>query len=201
VNASEAYAALRKLGVTVVRTADAAALWRQSTTAAAKTLARLAHAGLVQPVRHGLFWIDGPIDPYRLPPYLTAPLESYVSLQSALHLRGLIEQIPQVIYLVSLARTQRVATRAGTFSIHHIEPVLFGGYEEREPGVKLATAEKALFDLAYLSTARSRLFTALPELDHPGDLRGAELERWLRKVSSQRHRTITRRKLERFGAL
>jgi predicted transcriptional regulator of viral defense system len=201
VKASDAYAALRKLDAIVVRTADAAAAWRQSTSAAAKTLSRLAQAGLVQPVRHGIFWVDGPIDPYRLPQHLTAPLESYLSLQSALHARGMIEQIPQVFYVVSLARTQRIATRAGTFSIHRLEPELFGGYEERDSGIRLATPEKALFDFAYLSTARSRLFTKLPELELPTRFRRAELRRWLARISSERHRTITQRKLESFGAL
>jgi hypothetical protein len=37
--------------------------------------------------------MDGDIDPYRLPEYLTAPLESYVSLHTALQLRGLIERL------------------------------------------------------------------------------------------------------------
>jgi len=67
------------------------------------TLSRLLEAGLVSSVRHGMWWIDGAIDPYRLPEHLTAPLESYLSLQTALHLRGLIEQIPEVFYAVTLA--------------------------------------------------------------------------------------------------
>ena len=200
-NASDAYAALKSLGAVVVSTSDAAATWRQSPPTAAQTLLRLARAGLVRRIRRGLFWVDGPIDPYRLPQYLTAPLESYVSLQSALSLRGLIEQIPHTVYAVSLARTQRIATRAGMFSIHHIEPELFGGYDELESGVRLATAEKALFDFAYFSTARSRLFTALPELELPPKLSRAEIKHWIAKVRSQRHRTITRGKLESFGAL
>jgi predicted transcriptional regulator of viral defense system len=201
VSSRDAYSALRKLGATVVSTSDAAALLQQSTSAAAKTLSRLAGAGLIQPVRHGMFWMDGPVDPYRLPQYLTAPLESYVSLQSALHVHGLIDQIPSVYYVVSLARTQRITTRAGTFSVHHVDPVLFGGYVERESGVKLATPEKALFDFAYLSTTRTRLFTALPELELPKPFRRAELRRWLAKISSERLRTITQRKLTELGAL
>ena len=191
----ENYATLRRLGADVIQTADAAAALRQSTSAAAKTLSRLAAAGLVSAVRHGTWWIDGPVDPYRLPPYLTAPLESYISLQTALHLHGLIEQIPEVIYAASLARTQRIATRAGSFSIHHLAPQVFGGYEETERGVKLASAEKALFDFAYLSAGRSRLFTALPELELPRGFRRAELKRWISKIPSERSRTITARKL------
>jgi predicted transcriptional regulator of viral defense system len=118
-NGREAYARLRRLGVPAIDTSDAAAALQQSTAAASMTLSRLVQAGLVAPVRHGQWWLDGPIDPYRLPEHLTAPLPSYVSLHTALHLRGLIEQIPEVFYAVSLARTQRITTRAGTFSIHH----------------------------------------------------------------------------------
>ncbi len=45
-------------------------------------------------VRHGTWWLEDTLDPLRLPEYLTAPLPSYVSLQTALHRRGLIEQSP-----------------------------------------------------------------------------------------------------------
>ena len=111
-NALEALARLRRLGVPVVRTADAAVLLEQSTRAASMTLTRLADAGLATRVRHGLFWIEGEVDPYQLPEHLTAPFPSYVSLQTALHLRGLVEQVPAVIYAVSLGRTERVRTSA-----------------------------------------------------------------------------------------
>jgi predicted transcriptional regulator of viral defense system len=199
-NSRAAYAALRKLGAVVVQTSDAAAALEQSTSAAAKTLSRLAEAGLVTPVRHGTWWIDGPADPYRLPQHLTAPFESYLSLQTALHLHGLIEQLPEVFYAVTLARTQRIATPVGTFSFHHLAPEVFGGYEESPAGVRLATAEKALFDFAYLSAGKSRLFTALPELELPRNVRRAELKQWLVKIPSSRSRTITERKLEQLFA-
>ena len=199
-NARLAYAALRNLRVPVIETADAAAALHQSTRAANKTLARLAQAGLVTQVRHGTWWIDAGVDPYRLPEYLTAPLPSYVSLHTALYLRGLVEQIPEVHYAASLARTQRIATAVGTFSIHHLAPEVFGGYEETETGVKLATAEKALFDFAYLSAGRSRLFTALPEITLPRGFRRGVLTRWVERIPAQRSRTITRRKLDEFLA-
>lgn len=197
-NARDALARLRRLGVPVIETADAAAALGQSTAAASMTLSRLVESGLVSAVRHGTWWIDGPIDPYRLPEYLTAPLPSYVSLQTALHVHGLIEQIPEVIYVTSLARTQRVRTKAGAFSIHHVAPELFGGFEENASGVKLATAEKALFDVAYLSAGRSRLFTSLPELELPREFDRRELERWTARIPSERSRTITSRKLDEF---
>jgi predicted transcriptional regulator of viral defense system len=197
-NAAEALSRVRALGMPVIDTADAAAALAQSTSATTKTLSRLAHAGLITSVRTGTWWVEGSVDPYLLPEYLTAPLDSYLSLQTALHLRGLIEQVPSVYYAVSLARTQRVVTRTGTFSIHHLAPEVFGGYEETKTGVKLATAEKALFDFAYLSAGRSRIFTALPELELPRGFRRKELARWLAMIGSERSRTITQRKLDHF---
>ena len=83
---------------------------------------------------------------------------------------------------MSLGRTQRVATSAGTFSFHRMAPEIFGGYTESALGVKLASAEKALFDVAYLSAGRSRLFTELPEVELPRGFRRAELAHWLTKI-------------------
>lgn len=131
---------------------------------------------------------------------MTAPFESYLSLQTALQLRGAIEQVPEVFYAVTLARTQRITTVVGTFSLHHLAPEVFGGYDESPAGVRLATVEKALFDYAYLSAGKSRLFTALPELELPRAFRRAELKRWLAKIPSQRSRTITQRELEELLA-
>ena len=195
-NGPDALAILRRLGVPALDTSDAAAALGLSTAAASQTLARLARVGLVRAVRHGTWWLEDTLDPLRLPEYLTAPLPSYVSLQTALHRRGLIEQIPAVVYAVSLSRTARVKTQVGTFSIHRVAPEVFGGYEETERGAKLATAEKALFDFAYLSSGRSRLFTSLPELELPRGFRQKELSRWLAKIRSERSRTLTAQKLD-----
>jgi predicted transcriptional regulator of viral defense system len=198
VNAIDALARLRRLGVPVVTTAEAGAALGQRTAAASQTLSRLARAQHVRLVCHGLWWIEGEIDPLRLPEYLTAPLSSYVSLHTALHRRGMIEQIPEVVYAVSLARTQRVTTCAGTISIHHVAPEIFGGFEELASGVELATTEKALFDFAYLSAGRSRLFTSLPELELPRGFRKRELEVWLRRLPAGRARTLAEHKLRMF---
>ncbi|MCL2726667.1 MAG: hypothetical protein FWD69_19785 [Polyangiaceae bacterium] len=199
-NGLDALTILRKLGVPAIDTADAAAALGLSTAAASQTLTQLAHTGLIRSVRHGTWWLEDALDPLRLPEYLTAPLPSYVSLQTALHRRGLIEQIPEMVYAVSLSRTQRAKTKVGTFSIHHVAPEVFGGYEETERGAKLATAEKALFDFAYLSSGRSRLFTSLPELELPRGFRRKELSHWLAKIPSDRSRTLTTQKLHELLA-
>ncbi len=197
-NAREAFARLQRLRIPVLSTADAAAALEQSAFAASKTLTRLAESGLVTSIRHGSWWIGERLDAYRLPEFLTAPMPSYLSLQTALHLRGMIEQIPEILYVVSLARTQRITTRVGSFSVHHVAPEVFGGFEETAAGVKLATAEKALFDLAYLSGGRSRVFAAVPELEIPAKFQWREVRRWIGRIASPRGRTLVVRRLEEF---
>jgi hypothetical protein len=105
-----------------------------------------------------------------------------------------------VVYAVSLARTQRITTSAGVISIHQLAPEVYGGFEESAGGVKVATAEKALFDFAYLSGGRSRLFASLPELELPPDFRSAVLLRWIGRIPSRRARTLTTERLERILA-
>jgi len=197
VSPSEAYARLLDLGVATVKTADVAAALRLSTTAATKLLGRLAKANLVTGLRSGLWLLarDAP-DPYGLAEALTAPMPSYVSLQTALYLHGMIDQVPGVIYLVSLARTQKIATSVGVFSVHHVAPELFEGFESRADGTKLATPEKALFDVAYLSGGRSRLFAHLPELELPARFRRGRLREWTRRITASRKRSMVETRIQ-----
>jgi predicted transcriptional regulator of viral defense system len=203
VNASEALQGLRALGTTVITTADAAAALGLRPDAASQTLRRLAAAGLVSSLRKGLWAIGAVPDAASLLEHATAPHPAYVSLQSALYLRGMIDQVPAVLYAASLGRTGQIETAVGAFSIHHLPPELFGGFDfDRATGAKLATPEKALFDLSYLSGTRSRRFRALPELELPRGFRRRRVDQWVRRIPSRRMRTLTTRRLaELIGAL
>jgi predicted transcriptional regulator of viral defense system len=195
--ASEAYGRLLDLGVATIETADAAAVLRLSTTAASKLLRRLAEARLVVRLRSGLWLLArSATNRYGLAEALTAPLPSYVSLQTALYLHGMIEQVPGVIYLVSLARTQKIATSVGVFSIHHIAPELFDGFERLPDGTTLATPEKALFDVAYLSGGRSRLFAHVPELELPARFHRRRLREWARRIMAPRKRSMVETRIQ-----
>ena len=167
VSAIEALGRLRSFGKTIVTTSDVALYLGQTGTAASWTLARLAKARLVRPLRHGLWSLDYDVDPLLLPDYLTAPLPAYVSFQSALSLHGMISQIPHVIYVASLAPTHRIQTTVGVYSIHRLAPSFFGGFETSEKGVRPARPEKALLDTLYLGPSKSRLFARLPEIELP----------------------------------
>src|SRR5687768_16005276 len=195
-NSAAALAALQRLDVPAFTTADARALFDESTVAASKTLARLQHAGVLFSIARGMWTLRADVDPFLLAEVLTSPSSSYVSLQTALYRRGLIEQIPAVIYVVSLSRTETIKTSVGTFSVHRVAPEMFGGFEVLENGAKLATAEKALVDLFYMGRARSRLFAALPELDRPKDFDVKAARRWIARIPDARWRASTLRRLE-----
>ena len=182
-NAASALAHVRALGTPVVTTDDAVHILGAERSAATHTLKRLATAGLLKRIRHGLWATDLNLDPLLLPEYLTAPFPSYISFQSALFFHGLVSQIPNVIYVASLAQTRTVRTSLGTFSIHRVAPRVFGGYETvQTSGVRLATPEKALFDTLYLAPARSRLFAHLPEVDLPKHFDGDRIRYWIRRI-------------------
>jgi predicted transcriptional regulator of viral defense system len=194
---SEAYGRLLDLGVATVKTADVASTLRVTTSAATKLLRRLAAAKLIVRLRSGLWLLArSAANAYGLAEAVTAPMPSYVSLQTALYLHGMIEQVPGVIYLASLARTQKIATSVSVFSVHHIAPELFDGFETRADGTKLATPEKALFDVAYLSGGRSRLFAHLPELELPARFRRGRLRDWTRRITASRKRSMVETRLE-----
>jgi hypothetical protein len=111
----------------------------------------------------------------------------------------MVSQIPQVTYVVSLDRTQKIRTSVGTFSIHRVIPELFGGFDVLSSGVKLATPEKALVDVFYLSFTKTRLFAALPELELPRRFRFSEARAWARRIPSARLQTIVLERLDRVS--
>lgn len=196
-SAVDAYADLRRFGKPVLTTEDAALRMRVSLSAASRTLGRLAGTGLVLSLRHGLWALDEGIDPLLLPEYLSAPLPAYVSLQTALYRHGMIEQIPRVVYAATLANTRRIVTSIATYSLHRLVPAFFGGYVT-DPGthVKMATAEKALLDVLYLSAAKSRLFARLPELELPRRFDVRECRRWIRRIPAPYRRTMVTRRFD-----
>ncbi|HEV8444070.1 MAG TPA: hypothetical protein VGQ27_11350 [Steroidobacteraceae bacterium] len=166
-NQIEALRRLQQLGTPVIETRDASALLRVTPANANMILRRLARQHLITHLSHGRWLTAASLSRFALPELISAPYPAYVSMQSALFHRGLIEQIPAVVYAATLGKPRRVATPLGTISFHRLPPELFSGYEVEADGSKIATAEKALFDTLYLAPARSRLFARLPELEIP----------------------------------
>jgi predicted transcriptional regulator of viral defense system len=80
---------------------------------------------------------------------------SYVSLQSALGYYGMIPEHVPTVTSVTTQRPQEIATPLGLFAFRHIKRSWFHGYEQTDlgsgPKAFVATPEKALLDLVYLT--------------------------------------------------
>ena len=198
-NQIEALQRLRALAAPVVETRDVAALLQVSTSNATTILRRLAQKGMIVHLNRGRWLITEKIDRLALPELISAPYPAYISLQSALFHHGLIEQIPSVIYAVTPARPRRLRTPLGTISFHRMPPELFKGFElSSGSDAKVATPEKALFDLFYLAPGRSRVFSNQPELTIPRRFEWRRLKEYTTLVKSSGRRAYI---AERIRAL
>lgn len=186
---TDALGDLLRLRQPIVETREAAVRLGLSISRASQLLRSLEGSGLARRLRRGLWALRSEVDPFSIPQYLTSPFPAYVSLWSALARHGMIEQVPRQIYVVSLDRTRKVLTTVGTYSIHHIAPELFDGYEGSDEVGYLATPEKALFDTVYLLTPRGGLIL-LPELELPEGFQDDNLEEWISRVARLRLRTL-----------
>jgi predicted transcriptional regulator of viral defense system len=194
-NQAEALRKIQGLGVPSLETRDVSALLGVTPANASVVLGRLAARGFVRHLARGRWAVGAVTNSDDLPEQLTSPSPAYLSLQSALFRRGLIEQIPEVVYAVTLGRARRIRTGTVTISLHKMPPELFGGFTVEANGSKVATAEKALFDLAYLSPTRIRLFAATPEIEIPRSFRWSEVHRWTNRIAGRNRRTFVERRL------
>jgi predicted transcriptional regulator of viral defense system len=191
---------LHALGPPVFRSMDAAAVLATTAANASTILARLGRHGHVVRIKRGLWALPG-TDPLAVVPHLTAPLPGYVSLQSALYAHGMISQIPDVVFCVSLARTRRYRSALGTVSIHHLPAEMFFGYEaSRDGSFSIATPEKALLDFLYLGPAKSRLFAALPELELPTAFSRQRLAAMISRIPDRKRRSYVQSRVEKLLA-
>src|SRR5512136_2244061 len=97
----QALGTIARMEAPVFHTSDAAATLRVSPAYASTVLARLARAGHLVRLRRAVWAFGDRVDALALPEHLTFPFPAYVSLQSALYLRGMISQVPSVTYAVS----------------------------------------------------------------------------------------------------
>lgn len=198
-NQIEALQRLRTLATPVVESRDVAALLQVSTSNATTILRRLARKGMIVHLSRGRWLVNEKIDRLALPELIAAPYPAYVSLQSALFHHGLIEQIPSVLYAVTPARPRRLRTPLGTISFHRMPPELFKGFElSSGSDAKIATPEKALFDMLYLAPGRSRVFSNQPELTIPRRFQWRRLKDYTELVKSSGRRAYI---AERIRAL
>ena len=191
---------IKKLNRPVFTTFELAALSGKSLSAATQALNFLAGEGLIFKIYRGIWTEAGSkgLSQYTIIPFLFSRSRAYVSFISALHLHGIIEQIPQVITLASTAHSKVVRTKMGTFSVHRIAPSFFCGFNwYRGTGSFLiAEPEKALVDSLYLSGFKKKQFGYFPELRFPKSFSFNKVKKWIKKIPDSKIRSNVQKKID-----
>ncbi len=190
---------IRQLRRSVFTTHELCAVSGKSPQAVTQALNILKKEGVLFKIYRGIWAEAGNerISPYTITPLLLPRHRSYVSFISALHLYGIIEQIPQVITLATTAHTKTIRTSAGTYCFHQLHPALFDGFGwyKGTGSFLIAEPEKALIDSLYLSTRKKRQFGYFPELYFPKTFSSAKAKKWVNGIPDYRIRSYVEKKL------
>ncbi len=192
--------AIRRVGRPVFTTREISSLRGASLSGTSQALARVARERSIAAVTRGL-WCD-PEDtsftPFGLVPFLAGGHRSYVSFLSALHLHGVVEQIPQTIFAATTGHTRLVRTALGAFSFHRIAAEFFDGFEWYR-GLQqflIASPEKALIDCLYLASRKGSRFRYFPELDLGKPFRVRTAQAWIARIPDARIRAFVAGRFE-----
>lgn len=191
---------VKRLGRPVFTTHEMITLSGKSRSTVTQCLSRLATQGLLFRIARGV-WVTSDqkkFSPFEIIPYLFPRQRVYVSFVTALHLHGIVEQIPQVITLASLSHTKTLRTQSGVFSVHQIAPSFFDGFDwhKGEGSFLIAEPEKALIDCLYLSSRKKKQFGYFPELHFPTTFSFKKARRWIARIPQKEIRSYISRKLE-----
>ena len=191
--------AVMKIERPVFTTLEIATLRHGGISSTSQTLSRFAAQGVVKKVTRGIWCL--PSHPHFsslvVVPFLTPKQRVYVSFVSALHLYGIVEQIPQVIYIATTGRGRIIRTDVGTYSFHQLSHHIFGGFDwygKREDFL-IASPEKALIDSLYLSSRKGKRFSFFPELDFDPSFSFKQAENWGNIIQDKRIRGYVLKKL------
>lgn len=195
--------AIKQLGRPVFTTREIAGLCGSTLSNSVQALNQLADKGIVFKISRGLWGLslsEEKISQYSVVPFLLPHQRAYVSFISALHLYGIIEQIPQSITLASPAHTKTMRTTLGTFFIHRLAPTFFKGFGwyKGEKDFLIAEPEKALADCLYLSARRKKQFSHFPELNFPENFSFKKAEQWIKEIPDKKIRVHAQNKLKEF---
>jgi predicted transcriptional regulator of viral defense system len=141
-----------------------------SMSAASKRLLRLTDKKLLTRITKGL-WANTShpwFHPLACVPYLLGKEQGYVSFLTALHLYGLVSQIPKTIQIATTGHARTLNSPVGQYEFLQIKPELMKQgtkWSDTHLPYLIATAEKALIDTLYISTRKNRRFARLPEVE------------------------------------
>ena len=119
-------------------------------------------------------------------PYLLGKEQGYVSFLSALHLHGVLSQIPRTHQVATTGRPRVLESPVGRFEFLRVKPELMRDgvdWSDTHQPFLIASAEKALLDTLYIATRKSKRFASLPELDLDNGFRRREFERLMKQLA------------------
>ncbi|MBI5700818.1 hypothetical protein HZC34_03095 [Candidatus Saganbacteria bacterium] len=129
---------------------------------------------------------------------------SYVSLEKALSIYGLIPEMVYSVTMVTAKTTRNYKTKMGNFIFRHVKPSLFFGYRQlqgRSRAYLLADPEKALLDTLYLNCLKDISDLKSLRLNWPAARKAINkkiFKQYLSKYSSQAMARIGALVLERI---
>jgi len=189
----------KQLNRPVFTTRELSMLSGSSLSNTTQALNVLEKKGLVFKITRGIWAETGNenLSPFAVAPFLLPRHRAYVSFISALHLYGIIEQIPQIITLASTVHTKTIYTKVGTFVVHQVSPHLFDGFDwyRGSGNFLIAEPEKALVDSLYLSARKKKQFGYFPEMHFSESFSFNKADVWTEKISDPRIRSNVKKKL------
>lgn len=191
---------VKMLNRPVFTTREISDLSGKSTSNVTQSLNYLARHNVVKKLCQGT-WAEVTnklLNPYMLISHLFKSGRVYVSFLSALHLHGIIEQIPQTITLASTAHTKKIKTVVGVFVVHQITPAFFFGFDwyKGTGNFLIAEPEKALADCLYLYTKKKKQYGHFPELNIDKPFRIQKVKEWIEKIPGEKSRIAAKAKLD-----
>lgn len=128
-----------------------------------RQLSRWVKSGKLIQLRRSLYALSEQYQKTNPHPFLIAnriKRASYISLQSALEYYGLIPEYVPAITSICTGRPEEIITPLGSFIFRHVKKEFFSDYRliglGEEQSAFIATPEKALFDLLYLTPASDK---------------------------------------------
>ena len=191
---------IKKLDKRIFTTRELSSVSGKSPSAVNQSLNNLVREGVVIKIYRGIWAVQlngEAISPYAVIPYLFPAARAYVSFISALHIYGIIEQIPQATTLVSTAHARTIRTAIGDFYAHRVTPSFFTGFDwyKKSGSFLIAEPEKALIDSLYLSAYKKKRFGNFPELHLPAAFSFKKAKMWVNRIPSPKARVYTAKKL------
>jgi len=199
-------AAIKRLGRPIFTTHEIIASSGKTASTVTQSLNYLKREGMLIKVYRGV-WAETGNDKassmYTILPHLFPRGRVYVSFVSALHLYGIIEQIPQILTVASMLHTRAIKTALGVVSVHKISPSFFKGFTwyKGEGGFLIAEPEKALIDALYLSACKKRQFGHFPELHFDKKFDFKKAKRWAALIPRHNIRKNVESKLSHITEL